>query len=135
MPMANRSALQVAGDAPSRLLRYHDGHLLCRCSSPAVLSNHDNSMLSGQQRLGKMVKRSIPCDVRHRLSVDDQRGARLGAAGDFNRVAHELRTLNLEEHILRLALRDQREFIRFAYVARRFPGARRGYVPEVVPGI
>src|SRR5712692_6624927 len=106
MPMANRSASQFAGDSRSRSLRYHDGHLLVPRPSPAVLSNHDNSMLSRQQRFRKMSERSILRDIRHRLSVDDQRGARFGAASDFNCMAHELRTLNFEEHVLRFALRD-----------------------------
>jgi hypothetical protein len=45
-------------------------------------------MLSRQQRLRKVPERSILCDIRHRLSIDDQRGSWFSAPSDFNCVAH-----------------------------------------------
>jgi hypothetical protein len=69
---ADRSAsLFSAGDSCSRLLRYHNRHLLFRRPSPAILSDHDNRMLPGQQWLREVVKCSISRDIRHWLSIDD----------------------------------------------------------------
>ncbi len=72
--------------------------------STAILSDHDNRMFPRQQRLGEMVKCAIPRDIRHRLSIDDQCGARFRAAADFHRMAHQLRILDLQQHVLSFAL-------------------------------
>jgi hypothetical protein len=61
----------LAGDSRTRLLRYHNRHLLFRRPSPAILSNHDNRMFPRQQRLREVMKSSIPRDIWHRLSIDD----------------------------------------------------------------
>ncbi len=58
-------------DSRSSLFWYHNGNLLVPDPSPAILSNHDYRMFPRQQRLREVMKRSIPRNIRHRLSIDD----------------------------------------------------------------
>ena len=71
LPIANHSDSQFLALDSLVLLRYYNRHLLLRRPSPAILSNHDYRMFPRQQRLREVMKRSIPRNIRHRLSIDD----------------------------------------------------------------
>src|ERR1700732_242017 len=118
-----------------RLLRHHNGHLLLRRASPAILSYHHNGMLARKKRLSKMPETAVRRDIGHRLTVDDQRGARLGAPDDFGDPPMELRAVNFEVHLLGLALRHQSELERLADFARLLLGVRGRDVPEIISRI
>src|SRR5713101_23575 len=130
-----RPAQTRFGLSSKLLLRNHDGHLLHRRSAPAIRTDNRNRVLAGSKLLGEVPEIAIRRDVRHGLAVHNQSRAGFRPANDLHRVSNHLLACYLQDHILRLALGDQREFENFADFAGLFFSVRRRNVPEVVAGI
>src|ERR1700686_3973698 len=92
-------------------------------------------MLPRLQRLGEMPELSIGRDVRRRLAIHDKRGPRLGTSDNFGHAAVKLSALDFEDHVLRFALRHQRELKRLTDFAGLLLGILSGDVPEILAGI
>src|SRR5712692_4497412 len=94
--------------APVALLRNYNFHALDRCAAPAILSRDGNRMAAAAQRLRKVLKRAVGVYVRHRLTVDDQRRARLGAPADLHYVTMQLGVADFQQHLLALDRKSTR---------------------------
>src|SRR6202521_4313694 len=117
------------------LLRNHDGHLLHRRPTSAIRPDNRNGVLSRIERLGEMTECSIRSDVRHRLTIHDQRRTRFCPAHDLRHVPVQLGCVNLEQHRLRLALRDEHKLENLTHFTGLFFPIRRRDIPEVVAGV
>src|SRR6266853_4143883 len=118
--------------APVALLRNYNFHALDRCAAPAILSRDGNRMAAAAQRLRKVLKRAVGMYVRHRLTVDDQRRARLGAPADLHYVTMQFGVADFQHHLLALALCRERKLERIACRADVFLRIRSQYVPEII---
>ena len=119
LPLSPDSALHAKAQpaVPPNLLRHHDGNLLfCRSAAP-VRPDHHDGVLPRFQRLREMPEGPVRRNIRHRLAVDDQRRARLRLPDQFRHAPVNLRALDFQQHVLRLALRHQRELERLAEFA------------------
>src|SRR3989442_1561457 len=117
------------------LLRYDDVHASRRRASPAVRSDHHNGMLARVELFSEMSEAAVRPDIRHRLAVHDERGARLGAPDDLHDMPVKLRALNLQRHLLGLALRHERELGRIAGIAGALLLIHCDNVPEIIAGL
>src|SRR5713226_5882401 len=116
-------------------LRNHNRHALDHRASPAVLPGDDNRVAAAGQRLGEMPETPVVLNIGHRLPVDNQGCAGLGAADHLDNIAMQLRAIHLEQHLLALTLGHQGELVGFAGLARMFVRVNRRHVPEIVAGI
>src|ERR1700756_205272 len=119
----------------SSLPGYYNGHLLVIRASSAVLSNHYNGVLAGRQWLGKMAKVSVRSNIWHGLAVYDECCSRLSAPDNLHHPPMELRAVDLQHHLLRLALRHQSKLERVADFAGAFFLIHRRHVPEIITAI
>src|ERR1700682_544835 len=117
------------------LLRDNNRHLLRRDPPAAILPDHHNRMLASMQRLRKVPKGSVRSNIWDVLPVDDQRRARLRAPDDFCDAPVELCAVDLQQHLLRSALRDQRELVGIAHFTDLFLCANRDHLPEIISRI
>src|SRR6202030_1929860 len=92
-------------------------------------------MLPRLQRLGEMPELPITRDVRHRLPIHDERRSWLGTTNNFSHAPVKLRALNFKHHVLRFALRHQRELKRLTNFAGLLLGVLSGDIPEILAGI
>ena len=92
-------------------------------------------MLARVELFSEMSKAAIRPDIRHRLAVHDERGARLGAPDDLHDMPVKLRALNLQRHFLALALRHERELGCIARITGALLGVHRNDVPEIIAGL
>src|ERR1700682_2105427 len=72
--------------APVALLGNYNFHTLDGSATPAILSREGNRMAAAPQRLREVLERAVGVDIRHRLTIDDQRRTRLGAPADLHYV-------------------------------------------------
>src|SRR6516162_3104980 len=114
------------------LLGHHDRDLLLGRATPAVRANHHDGVLARFQGLRKMPEHPIRRNVCHWLCVDDQRSSRFCSSDDLCYPSVNLRAHDLQQHLLRFALRYQRELERFAEFAGLFLCVRGRHVPEII---
>src|SRR5467141_3297082 len=72
--------------APVTPLRNYNFQVLDDCAAPAILSCNGNRVAAAPQRLREVFERAVGVYIGHRLTVDDQRRARLGAPDDLHYV-------------------------------------------------
>src|SRR6266853_116533 len=114
------------------LLRNYNFHLLDDCAAPAILSCDGNRMAAAPQRLREVLERAVGVYIGHRLAVDDQRRARLGAPADLHYVTMQLGVANFQHHLLALALCRERKLERIARRTDVFQRIRSHNVPEII---
>src|SRR5882762_6127500 len=127
-----RPAGPTAWFSPAALLRNYNFHTLDDCAAPAILSSHGNVMAAAPQRLREVFERAVGVYIRHRLTVDDQRRARLGAPADLHYVTMQFGVADFQHHLLALALCRERKLERIACRADVFLRIRSQYVPEII---
>src|SRR5271170_1547202 len=117
------------------LLGHNNRNLLLVRAAAAVLPDDDDGVLARLERLRKVPERPVTANNRHRLPVDHDGRARFRAADNFDDPAMNLRSCNLQIHLLRFSLRHQREPERLADFAVLFLGIRGRDRPEVVAAV
>src|SRR5258706_3050119 len=118
--------------SPFALLRNYNFHTLDDCAAPAILSRNGNRMAAAPQRLREVFERAVGAYIRHRLTVDDQRRARLGAPADLHYVTMQFGVADFQHHLLALALCRERKLERITCRTDVFLIIRRLNVPEIV---
>src|SRR3984957_10391656 len=116
------------------LWNHHFYALYC-CAATAILACDHDLMAAPDHGLGEVAEMTVLLNVGDLLAVDDQGGTGLGAADHFDYVALQLGVVDLQKHILLLALCDEREFVGFADVAQVVLLVDGANTPEIIPGL
>ena len=112
----------------------HDIHLFDSCTTSPILASDYDRVAAAIHRLREIPEMAIGTYVGHLFAIDDQRGARLGAADHLHDVAVQFRVVHFEQHFLLFTCNDKREFKRIALVAYVVFLIDRAHSPEIIAG-
>src|SRR5690242_2586759 len=119
----------------TQFLRNHDRHALDGRTAPTILPGHHNLMTAARERLREITEMAVALNIRHRFPINNERRVGLGAPDQFHHVSMHFRAVHFQQHLLALALADQREFEGVARRALLLMRVNGGDVPIIVAGI